>query len=126
MQNPKTSTRAGIIASALLLIATLDSTIALAQRNDSRKNLFDYDRSTALDLKEVSARDQDGVSIRDINYAAYNPAHKRIDAYLVKPNGRGRFAGVLFFHWLGNVKSDRNEFLDEAIALARQGTASLL
>jgi len=109
-----------------LLIATFDSSIALAQRNDSRQSLFDYDRSTTLDLKEVSARDQDGVSIRDINYAAYNPVHKRIDAYLVKPKRRGRFAGVLFFHWLGKVKSDRNEFLDEAIALAKQGTASLL
>ena len=44
----------------------------------------------AFDLKEVSAKDQDGVNIRDINYAAYNPAHKRIDAYLVRPQGRGR------------------------------------
>ncbi len=126
MSNPCCCRRVGIIVFACLLIATFDSSIALAQRNDSRPSLFDYDRSTALDLKEVSARDQDGVNIRDINYAALNPAQKRINAYLVKPKGRGRFAGVLFFHWLGNVKSDRNEFLDEAIALAKQGTASLL
>ena len=126
MANTDCCRRAGIIASALLLIATLGSSLTLAQRNDSRRSLFDYDRSAALDLKEVSARDQDGVSIRDINYAAYNPKHKRIDAYLVTPKGKGRFAGVLFFHWLGENKSNRNEFLDEAIALAKQGTISLL
>jgi len=117
--------RVGTVVFALL-IATLGSSIALAQRSSSRHNLFDYDRSVAFDLTEVSSRDQDSVSIRDINYAAYNPAHRRVDAYLVRPKGRGGFAGVLFFHWLGNVKSDRNEFLDEAIALAKQGTVSLL
>jgi len=74
----------------------------------------------------VSSRDENGVTIRDINYTAFNAAHKRVDAYLVKPTGRGPFAGVLFFHWLGNVKSDRNEFLEEAIELAKRGTASLL
>src|SRR5437870_9720049 len=116
----------GTILSALLLTVTPGSYGASAQRSDSRLKLFNYDQSIAFDLKEVSARDQDGVNIRDINYAAYNPTHKRVDAYLVKPLGGGPFAGVLFFHWLGNVKSDRNEFLDEAIALAKQGTVSLL
>jgi dienelactone hydrolase len=106
-----------------LLVVMVSSSAAFAQRNP---RLFDYDRTRALEVKEVSSRDQDGVTIKDINYAAYNPAHKRIDAYLVKPKGRGRYAGVLFFHWLGNVKSDRNEFLEEAIALAKQGTVSLL
>ena len=33
---------------------------------------------------------------------------------------------MLFFHWLGNIKSDRTEFLDEALALGKQGIASLL
>src|SRR5437870_204860 len=113
------------IALGLLLVAVIGSSTP-AQRKNPQRNLFDYDRSTALDLKEVSSRDQDGVTIRDINYAPYNSAHKRIDAYLVTPKIRGRYAGVLFFHWLGNVKSDRNEFLDEAIALAKQGAVSLL
>ena len=110
----------------LMLIALLQANVALAQRDKSRQTLFDYDRSIAFDLKEVSSRDENGVTIRDINYTAFNATHKRDDAYLVKPTGRGPFAGVLFFHWLGNVKSDRNEFLDEAIALAKQGTMSLL
>src|SRR5260370_19655593 len=118
--------RIGMIASFLLLPATLLSSMAEAQRKHSRQNLFNYERSRGFDLKETSSRDQEGVTIRDIDYAASNPAHKRVDAYLVMPKGSGRFAGVLFFHWLGDVKSDRSEFLDEAIALAKQGAVSLL
>jgi len=118
--------RIGLSLFFVLLISSLQSTLGLAQRGNSKQGLFDYDRSLAFDLKEVSSRDENAVTIRDLNYAAYNPAHKRIDAYLVRPKGRGPFAGVLFFHWLGNVKSDRSEFLDEAIALAKRGTASLL
>lgn len=108
------------------LVALLIVMIGLSAFGQRNPRLFDYDRTRALDLKEVSSREQDGVIVNDINYASYNPAHKRIAAYLVKPKGRGRYAGVLFFHWLGSVKSDRNEFLEEAIALAKQGTVSLL
>jgi len=110
----------------LLLIISLQSTVASPQRSNPGKSLFDYDRSIVFDLKEVSSRDENGVTIRDINYTPFNSAHKRVDAYLVKPTGRGPFAGVLFFHWLGNVKSDRNEFLEEATELAKRGTVSLL
>src|SRR6185503_10689858 len=99
--------RVGSILSAAVLIILLQSSVVLAQRGNSGKSLFDYDRSIAFDLKEASSRDQSGVTIRDINYAAYNPDHKRIAAYLVSPGGKGPFAGVVFFHWLGNVKSDR-------------------
>jgi len=119
----------GLVIVAGALVMTQSPSILASSKQKAgggTGRLFDYDRSMAFDLKEVSAKDQDGVNIRDINYAAYNPAHKRIDAYLVRPKGRGRFAGILFFHWLGNVKSDRNEFLEEAIALAKRGAVSLL
>jgi pimeloyl-ACP methyl ester carboxylesterase len=33
---------------------------------------------------------------------------------------------VLFFHWLGEPKGDRSEFLDEAMGLAKYGAVSLL
>ena len=87
--------------------------------------LFAY-KSVAFDLKEESAKEQDGITIRDVNYAAHTPQRGRIKAYLVRPAGKGRFAGLLFFHWLGEPNGDRNEFLDEAVALAKQGTVSLL
>ncbi|MEP6911842.1 MAG: hypothetical protein ABI923_03755 [bacterium] len=68
------------------------------QRNgDGSKRLFGYDRSVPFDFKKVSQKEQVGVIVRDVNYAAYDSRPKRIDAYLVKPKQRGRFAGVIFF-----------------------------
>ncbi len=93
---------------------------------DPSARLFDYDRSVAFDLKEESPREQDGVTIRDITYAAYTPQRGRIKAYLIRPAGKGAFAGVLFFHWYGTPNGNRNQFLDEAVSLAKQGTTSLL
>jgi dienelactone hydrolase len=116
----------------LILIATLSlaiSSVASSPSKQPDKNkarLFAYDSSVPFDLKEESAKEEDGVTIRDINYAGYTPKHGRIKAYLVQPSGKGPFAGILFFHWLGDVKSNRTEFLDEAVGLAKQGTASLL
>lgn len=125
--------RAAILTSVVLALSqfgvvpmTRSDIQASPLTTDEASRLFDYERSVALDLREVSKDEQEGVTIRDVNYASYNPKHKRIEAYLIQPKGNGPFAGVLFFHWLGNVKSDRNEFLDEAIALAAQGTAALL
>jgi dienelactone hydrolase len=99
---------------------------AVSQKASSQTApLFAY-KSVAFALKEESAREQNGVLIRDVNYSAYTPARGRIKAYLVRPAGKGRFAGLLFFHWLGEPNGNRNEFLEEAVALAKQGTVSLL
>jgi dienelactone hydrolase len=97
-----------------------------AKSNDALAKLFAYDRAAGFDLKEVSAKEQDGVVIQDIDYAAQTPQRGRIKAYLIKPVGKGPFAGVLFFHWLGTPNGDRTQFLDEAVALAKQGAVSLL
>jgi len=95
--------------------------------NDEAARLFDYDRSAAFDVRDESAaRDENGVNIRDISYAASAPGRGRLKAYLVRPVGKGSFAGLTFFHWYGEVNSNRNEFLEEASALARQGAVSLL
>lgn len=90
------------------------------------KTVFAYDSSIPSDLREKSADNRQGVTIRDLDYAAYEPRHGRIQAYLVEPEGAGPFAGVLFFHWLGEPNGDRGQFLDEAVALAGHGTVSLL
>src|SRR2546423_1315511 len=113
-----------ILIGAMLMASAESFASPRGKKPDAR--LFTYDRSAAFDLKEESSKQQDGVTIRDVNYAAYAPRHRRIKAYLIKPAGNGPFPGVLFFHWLGNVKSDRTEFLDEAVALGKQGIASLL
>jgi predicted esterase len=110
-----------------LLCACAQAAPLSLKAKDEAAALFAYDRSVAFDLKEVAAREQDGVSIRDVDYAAYSKQRGRIKAYLIRPaGGRGPFAGVLFFHWLGRPNGNRNQFVDEAVALARQGTVSLL
>ena len=126
MRNVVAGQRVGIpiLIGAMLMVSAAPFAFSRGKKPDAR--LFAYNRSVAFDLKEESANEQDGVTIRDVNYAAYAPRHGRIKAYLIKPAGKGPFPGVLFFHWLGDVKSDRTEFLDEAVALGKQGIASLL
>jgi dienelactone hydrolase len=99
---------------------------AATKAKDESTRVFNYDRSRVFDLQEVSAKQQQGVVIRDVSYAAYTPTRGRIKAFLIEPAGKGPFAGVLFFHWYGEPNGDRNQFLDEAVALAGKGTTSLL
>jgi dienelactone hydrolase len=40
--------------------------------------------------------------------------------------GAAPHPGILYVHWLGEEKSDRTEFLDEAVELAKKGAISLL
>src|SRR5438093_8730976 len=93
---------------------------------DVLTSLFAYDNSRSFNLKELSKQERQGVTVSDVEYAAYTPKRGHIKAFLVKPDGKGPFAGVLFFHWLGRPNGDRTQFLDEAVALARQGAVSLL
>ena len=90
-------------------------------------SLFAYDRSVPLDVREAGASTRPGgVVVRDVTYAAYNPARGRIAAYIVSPAADGPLAGILYFHWLGEKRSDRTEFLEEAVAVAPLGLASVL
>jgi dienelactone hydrolase len=57
------------------------------------------------------------------------PGQHAVPAYLVRSAGRlapRTHAGILFLHWLGQIHSDRSEFLAEAIELAPRGAVSLL
>ena len=114
------------IALLLIVFAQLTSLAPVQKPKNGSADVFAYNRSVAFDLKEESSKNQDGVTIRDVNYASYTPERGRMKAFLITPAGKGPFAGVLFFHWLGEHKSDRTEYLDEAVALAKQGTVSLL
>jgi dienelactone hydrolase len=52
-----------------------------------------------------------------------------VPAYLVRTEGSvkaGSQAGILWLHWLGQIHSDRTEFLAEAIQLASHGVVSLV
>jgi dienelactone hydrolase len=68
------------------------------------------------------------VVIRDVELRVPGQ-HGRVSAYVVKPAGKlphDSAAGVLFLHWLGQIHSDRTEYLGEAVGLARQGVVSVL
>ena len=114
-----------IFLAVSVIMLTFSGVIAAPQKADAKK-IFAYDATVALDLKEAATTEQDGAVIKDLNYAAYAPSHGRIKAYLVKPKGKGPFAGVVYFHWLGRPKGDRTQFLDEAVGLAKQGVVSVL
>jgi cephalosporin-C deacetylase-like acetyl esterase len=87
---------------------------------------FDYSASAALEVKEVSVQQRDTVSIHDITYISPNGG--TVPAYLVVPKQPGKFAAILWGHWLmpKSSTSSREEFLNEAIALAPTGVVSLL
>jgi dienelactone hydrolase len=121
------------VSATNVITATAATATALPPAFDYEESvhLFDYDQTKPLDVQEISVEDHEGVAVHDITFAAYDPeygypAKGRMSAYLVTPPGRGPFAGVVFMHWLGEHNSNRNEFVEEAIALAHKGVASLL
>ena len=92
-------------------------------------HLFDYLPDTP-EVKKLSVEEGEGYSVHDILYTAHDPnigiVKGWITAYLVRPDGDGPFAGILFLHDYGPVNSNRKEFLEEAKLLAKQGVVSLL
>jgi cephalosporin-C deacetylase-like acetyl esterase len=86
--------------------------------------LFRYNADSPVSVKEVSAEQRGDVTVRDITFSPV--AGRDVKAYVVVPKGNGPFAGILWVHWLGEEKSNRTQFLDEAIELAPKGVVSLL
>lgn len=90
----------------------------------ARTALFRYNDRSRVTVKEVSSEQRGDVTVRDITFSP-GPG-REIKAYLVVPKGNGPFAGILWVHWLGDEKSNRSQFLDEAVELAPKGAVSLL
>ncbi|HEY0170032.1 MAG TPA: SMP-30/gluconolactonase/LRE family protein [Pyrinomonadaceae bacterium] len=85
------------------------------------------DARTPPAVKVLGTEARDGVTIEDITFEAGGVAP--VAAYIVRPSeGRGPFAAVLFVHWFSppHPTSNRTQYLEEARALARRGTVSLL
>jgi dienelactone hydrolase len=82
--------------------------------------LFDYDRQAPLEVVVASTQTRNGVVVQDITYAS--PKGGKVPAYRILPAGQGPFAGLIFVHW---GEGDREEFVDETVALAGSGVASL-
>jgi len=105
----------------LLLAVPCEGVFAQNESISELRRLFDYDQNSPLDVKEVGVIRRSGLRIHDITYAS--PKGGRVTAYLVVPDRRGRFAGVVFGHWGCGT---RTEFLPEAMLYARAGVVSLL
>jgi len=87
---------------------------------------FTDDASVSLDVKQVSVKVRDRLTIQDITYAGSHG--DTVPAYFVIPKGTGKFAGVIWGHWLMPcaTNSNREELSEEEIALAPAGANSLL
>jgi cephalosporin-C deacetylase-like acetyl esterase len=109
----------------LLALLLLEPSFAQGSYSQALKH-FDYDANVSLDIKEISVQDRAGVEVHDITYAS--PKGGVVPAYLVVPNGKGKFAAILWGHWMmpKSPTANRGEFLDEAVALASVGVVSLL
>lgn len=117
--------------SSPMLVPATATAFPLNLSYEEAVHLYDYDSTVPVDIQEKSVTDHQSIPVHDITYAAYDPQFSglingRISAYLVTPPGIGPFAGVIFMHWLGNPNGNRDEFLNEAVALAQQGAVSLL
>ncbi len=110
------------LLAAILLIATAPS----SDQNAEILRHFDYDQKAPLDLQEAGVEHRGDVAVHDISYAS--PKGGRVPAFLVVPDGKGPFAAVIWGHWYmpGSAFLNRKEFLEEAVALAPAGVASLL
>jgi pimeloyl-ACP methyl ester carboxylesterase len=81
---------------------------------------FSYNAQAALGLVVRTERQRDDTTIQDVTYAS--PAGGKAWAYLIFSTTESPKAGLIFGHW---GEGNREEFVEEAIILARLGFASL-
>jgi dienelactone hydrolase len=82
-----------------------------------------YDSAAPLDVREESDVEttEAGIAVHDVSWAS--PGGGRVSAWLVVPAGAGPFAGLVYLH---GSETDRDDFLDEALAMAHGGAVSLV
>ena len=89
--------------------------------------LFDYQHPAAIQLREIGAQEEDGVTSRLVTYQT--PFGERRVAELFHPAAGGDVRGaILYVHWYEPEAPDSNrtQFQREAAAMAKRGVASLL
>ena len=108
----------------LLLAFSLTAQAQSPTEVAARRTLFRYNDRLPVAMNEISSEQRGDVTVRDITFSPV--PGRTIKAYLIVPQGNGPFAGILWVHWLGEEKSNRTQFLDEAVQLAPKGAVSLL
>jgi dienelactone hydrolase len=117
------------IALAVLVLLNLTNTangqVVASDDFKAQRALFNYDASIPLGVVEKGIEKRGAITIRDVTFNALTG--KDLAAYVVMPEGKGPFAAVLWVHWLGEPETtNRTEFLNESVALASKGVASVL
>jgi cephalosporin-C deacetylase-like acetyl esterase len=126
---------APLLAAALLLAAcgqlasdgasplpTIDPEFSFPPEALDTEALTAYDARLPLDLAAAAApREVDGATVHDVSWLS--PLGGRVTAWLVVPHGEGPYAGIVYLH---GSETWRDDFLDEAIAMARGGAVSLV
>jgi dienelactone hydrolase len=108
------------------LLALAGARAAPAAEPGAQADLFRYDAGADLKVEDVGVDKRADLSVHDIRFTPI-PGRDPVAAYLVVPEGRRPFAGVLWAHWLGEpATTNRKQFLDEAVALAPKGIVSVL
>ncbi len=132
--DPDAATSMGLVWSQMktvvfLLVSSLFAAGGAAQSAvpsfDELSNHYSYDRQPHMALRESGVEKRDGVMVISMDYAG---SRGRVPAYLLLPSGKGPFPAIIWGHWLkkGSQLNDRDEFLEEAMVLARAGVVSLL
>ena len=77
-------------------------------------------------MRETDVQKRGNVRLIELNYAG--ASGDRVPAYLLIPSGGGPFPAIIWGHWLmkGSPLANKDEFLEEALTLARSGVVSLL
>lgn len=92
------------------------------------QKLLAYEAGLPLDLRVVGREHRPGVLIEDVTYASVTGAPP-VAAFIVRPAWvNAPYAGIVFGHWFepSAANSNRTQFLDEAVRLARRGVVSVL
>jgi cephalosporin-C deacetylase-like acetyl esterase len=87
---------------------------------------FDHDSRSPLELRETNFEKRGNVMLIELNYAG--ASDDRVPAYLVLPRSGDEHPAIIWGHWLakGSPLANKDEFLEEALVLARAGVISLL
>lgn len=116
---------------SLALMLLLQSAAGPAQSDapafDQLAGRFDYPRATALNFQQRGVEMRGDALVIDLEYDGGGIAD-HVPAWLVVPHGDGPFAAIIWGHWMmkGSPLRNRDEFLQEALVLARSGVMSLL
>src|SRR5438270_9472910 len=89
-------------------------------------NHFNYNLRAPLNFQQRGVEKSGKVLIIEMEYSGADDDH--VPAWLVVPQGDGPFPGIVWGHWMQDKspKRNRDEFLEEAVALANSGVMSVL